>query len=103
MSQFDLMHTYIKSRRKSMNSEFTDRAKERTTVDIPKWLKVQIKGKGMTIAGALAEGWIAIHERQEANQTISDLRREMEEYRLNMVKYRDRWLATMPKNEQVTK
>lgn len=77
-----------------MNSDFTDRAKERTTVDIPKWLKVQIKMNGMTIAGALAKGWNAIHEQQQANQQISDLRREVEEYRLNMVKYRDRWLAT---------
>lgn len=82
-----------------MNSDFTDRAKEKTTVEIPKWLKVEIKRKGMTFAGALSQGWEAIQEKQEANQLISDLRQEKEEYRLNMVKYRDRWLATLKEGE----
>jgi len=82
-----------------MNPEYTDRAKMTTTIQIPVWLAHQIKAAGMTYPGAMVAGWNAIQESKEVNQTISDLRREKEEYRLNMCKYRDRWMELMDKEK----
>jgi len=73
----------------------TDKARFTTTLQIPLKLRQDIKNAGMTINGALVQGWAAMQQQKEANQLISDIRQEKEEYRLNMVKYRDRWLALM--------
>lgn len=78
-----------------MNTEFDDRAKILTSIQIPVWLAHQIKAAGMTYPGAMVAGWNALSDQKQANQTISDLRRELEEVRANMLRYRDRWMASL--------
>jgi len=83
----------------NMNSDYTDRAKMTTSVQIPVWLAAQIKAAGMTYPGAMVAGWNALESAKEANQTISDLRRELEDTRANLRKYRDRWMELMDKEK----
>lgn len=84
-----------------MDEQYDDRAKLTTSVQIPLWLAHEIKGSGMTYPGAMVAGWNALSERKEANQQISDLRRELEETRANLRKYRDRWMAMMDEKGEV--
>ena len=60
-----------------------------TTVTIPLSLRQEIKNKGMTVNGALMEGWRAIQERQNANQEIFELRENMNRYRNGFLKLRE--------------
>jgi len=53
---------------KSGESRFT------TTLQMPVWLRQEIKSKGMTVHGALLTGWQAIKERQSTNQEIAELK-----------------------------
>lgn len=78
-----------------MDTEYDDRAKITTSIQIPVWLAHQIKASGMTYTGAMVAGWNALDERKEANQTISDLRQELNDTRENLRKYRDRWLSAI--------
>jgi len=82
-----------------MNPEYIDRAKMTTSVQIPVWLAAQIKAAGMTYPGAMVAGWNALEQQKEANQTISDLRRELESSRALVKRYAERWMQLMKEKE----
>lgn len=50
------------------------RAKYVTTVQIPMWMRREIKESGLTINGALIAGWQAIKERKNVNRDMEQLK-----------------------------
>lgn len=84
-----------------MNPEYTERAKMTTTIQIPIWLAHEIKNAGMTYPGAMVHGWNAIQQEKQANQTISDLRRELESNRALLKRYAERWMESVKEKEDV--
>jgi len=61
-----------------------------TTVQISLALRQEIKNKGMTINGALIEGWQAIKERQEGNILLKEMAENLEKYRAAWLRLKDR-------------
>jgi len=65
----------------------TGQAIHTTTIQIPMALRVQIKEKGMTIPGALKEGWKALNERPSWNEELREVQANMDKYRAQMMRY----------------
>jgi len=66
----------------------TDTARFTTTIQIPMGLRQQIKNAGMTINGALIQGWAAMQERKTWNAEIARVEANLERYRTKMIEYR---------------
>jgi len=72
-----------------MNPEITGQAKITTSIQIPRWLAVQIKQDGHTYAGIMVRGWNALQDVQKAHQQLSDLQAEYRMFSRQMQKYKD--------------
>jgi ADP-dependent phosphofructokinase/glucokinase len=68
----------------------TDTAQFTTTVQIPRWLRQEIKNAGFTVRGALISGWDAIKERKEGNRELAEMQANMEKYRAAYLRLKDR-------------
>lgn len=66
----------------------TDKARFTTTLQIPMKLRQEIKEKGMTINGALVQGWAAMQERKHWNTEIEEVQKNLDKYRAKMMEYR---------------
>lgn len=67
-----------------------------TTIQISLALRQEIKNRGMTINGALIEGWAAIKERQNGNEMLKEVQENLE-------KYRSAWLRLKERVEELEK
>ena len=58
-----------------------------TTLQIPMALRQEIKARGMTIRGAMIEGWKALNERKHWNDELREVKANMDKYRAQMMRY----------------
>lgn len=68
----------------------TGQARFTTTIQIPMWLRRDIKLAGFTINGAMIAGWEAIQKQKVENQEIKEVMINMEKYRSAYLRLKDR-------------
>ena len=86
----------INYREKSLMDIANNTGKFVTTIQISLALRQEIKNRGMTINGALIEGWAAIKERQNGNEMLKEVQENLE-------KYRSAWLRLKERVEELEK
>lgn len=64
--------------------------KHQTTIEIPIGMAKDIKDRGMTYTGAFLQGWKAINERKSWNEEIDSVQKNLDAYRLRMIKAEQR-------------
>lgn len=71
-----------------MQTNLVEGGKYVTTIQISQGLRYAIKSKGMSLSGALLQGWIAIEERKNWNEQMRAMRETMEKYRAEAIRLR---------------
>lgn len=62
----------------------TEKDVYQTTVHIPKYIREEIKNRGMTVSGAFLAGWTAIQDRVKYSIRIEELEAENREMQQNI-------------------